>query len=43
MRAAVEEYGKLVRGREYPGGDESVALTEDVWAEVAKLEKLRED
>jgi 3-methyl-2-oxobutanoate hydroxymethyltransferase len=43
MRAAVEEYGKLVRGREYPGEGESVALTEDVWAEVARIENPRED
>lgn len=39
MRGAVEGYGKLVRGREYPGDEESVALAEEVWAEVAKLEK----
>lgn len=43
MRAAVEEYGKLVRDREYPGEGESVTLSEDVWAEVAKLEKAPED
>lgn len=43
MHAAVEEYGEMVRGREYPGDEESVALAEDVWAEVTKLEKPRED
>jgi 3-methyl-2-oxobutanoate hydroxymethyltransferase len=39
MRAAVEEYGELVRGRGYPSQEESVALAEDVWEEVYRLEK----
>jgi 3-methyl-2-oxobutanoate hydroxymethyltransferase len=43
MRAAVEEYGNLVRSREYPGEGESVTMSDDVWAEVAKLESPRED
>lgn len=39
MRAAVEEYGELVRERRYPSQEESVALAEDVWEEVSRLEK----
>lgn len=43
MRAAVQEYGELVRSRQYPGPEESVALTEDVWEEISRLEKPPED
>lgn len=43
MRAAVEEYGELVRARSYPAQEESVALAEDVWKEVSQLEKTAED
>jgi 3-methyl-2-oxobutanoate hydroxymethyltransferase len=43
MRAAAEEYGELVRERRYPSPEESVALAEDVWEEVSRLEKPSED
>jgi 3-methyl-2-oxobutanoate hydroxymethyltransferase len=43
MRAAIEEYGELVRARSYPAQEESVALAEDVWKEVSRLEKTAED
>jgi 3-methyl-2-oxobutanoate hydroxymethyltransferase len=43
MRAAVQEYGELVRSRRYPGPEESVALTGDVWEEISRLEKPPED
>jgi len=43
MRAAVQEYGELVRGRRYPAQEESVALAEDVWEEISRLEKPTED
>ncbi len=42
MRAAVEEYGELVRARGYPAQEESVALADDVWKEVSQLEKADE-
>ncbi len=43
MRNAVEEYGELVRSRRYPADGESVALAEEVWAEVSELEKRSEN
>ncbi len=43
MRAAVQEYGELVRSRQYPGPEESVALAEDAWEEISRLEKAPED
>jgi len=43
MRSAVEEYGELVRSRRYPAEEESVALAEEVWAEVSELEKRSEN
>jgi 3-methyl-2-oxobutanoate hydroxymethyltransferase len=43
MRTAVREYGELVRSRQYPGSEESVALSEDAWEEISRLEKAPED
>jgi 3-methyl-2-oxobutanoate hydroxymethyltransferase len=43
MRAAVQEYGELVRSRRYPAPEESVALSEEAWKEVSQLEKAAED
>jgi 3-methyl-2-oxobutanoate hydroxymethyltransferase len=42
MRNAVREYCELVRGRRYPAREESVALTEDVWEEISRLERSPE-
>lgn len=43
MKTAVEEYGELVRSRQYPAREESVALAEDAWKEVSQLERTAED
>jgi 3-methyl-2-oxobutanoate hydroxymethyltransferase len=43
MRTAVQEYGELVRSRQYPAPEESVALADDVWEEISRLEKPPED
>ncbi len=43
MRTAVQEYGELVRSRQYPGSEESVALSEEAWEEISRLEKAPED
>ncbi len=43
MDAAVRQYGELVRSRQYPAEEESVALAEDAWKEVSRLEKGVED
>ena len=40
---AVSQYGELVRGREYPSDEESVAMAEDAWAEVSELDRPDEE